>query len=51
LRVCDPLVELLLDDAELDVELGVEPAADVVPVIFTSCPTCALSFEVSPERL
>jgi|GraSoiStandDraft_9_1057307.scaffolds.fasta_scaffold932688_1 hypothetical protein len=42
-------------EAPADVLLGLvallgvlAPAADALPVIATSCPTCLLSFEVSP---
>lgn len=48
--VCPPIDEELPDEVELADELG-DDEPEVVPVIFTSCPTCALSFEVSPDRL
>jgi hypothetical protein len=48
LDALDPLglVEELLGLLEL-----ADDEAEGVPVICTSCPTCALSFDVSPVRL
>lgn len=43
-RVCEPAAPPAIEP-----ELGLLPAAlEVEPLIWTSCPTCSVSFEVSP---
>ena len=58
-RVWEPeLPDIEPEEPELalepELELGLdalEPAPEVVPVIWTSCPTCFANFEVSPESV
>jgi hypothetical protein len=52
---CAPEVELVPeadeDPAPMALEEDADPLSVLDPVIRTSCPTCALSLEVSPVRL
>lgn len=52
---CEPEVELdpeaELEPAPMPLEADADPLSELEPMIRTSCPTCALSLEVSPVRL